>query len=68
MKNNINEKLKDKSAKKAELEKQWFARQITTKEFQDSMNALDGIKVVNGVIMNVDLNANLNGNLNEKIS
>tara|TARA_R100000664_G_scaffold253_1_gene695 strand:- start:322 stop:528 length:207 start_codon:yes stop_codon:yes gene_type:complete len=68
MKNNINEKLENKSAKKAELEKQWFARQITTKEFQDSMNALDGIQVVNGVIMNVDLNANLNGNLNEKIS
>ena len=26
MKNNINEKLEDKSAKKAELEKQWFSR------------------------------------------
>ena len=31
------------------------------KEFQDSMNALEGSKVVNGVIMTVDLNANLNG-------
>ena len=37
----IKEFLALKNAQKAELEKQWFAEQISTREFQESMNALD---------------------------
>ena len=37
----IKEFLALKNAQKAELEKQWFAEQISTREFQESMTALD---------------------------
>jgi len=37
----IKEYLALKNAQKAELEKQWFDEQISTREFQESMNALD---------------------------
>ena len=36
----IKEYLALKNAQKAELEKQWFAEQISTRAFQESMNAL----------------------------
>ena len=37
----IKEFLALKNAQKAELEKQWFSEQISTREFQESMTALD---------------------------
>ena len=37
----IKEFLALKKAQKAELEKQWVAEQISTREFQESMTALD---------------------------
>ena len=37
----IKEFLALKNAQKAELENQWFAEHISTREFQESMTALD---------------------------
>ena len=63
LENKIKQDLDNKSEEKALLLDQFKKGNFDLKEYMNGMNAVDGIHVMNGKIMNVKMNGKMNGEL-----